>query len=138
MERIAELVGLVVVRVLVAGAGVLDVVTARAVFQQLAVDVGKALRPIARTARGVSSRRPSRCSMSPASSSIFVRSRSRSSDCAASSPSNSRRAVEVDLGELARLRCRTQQVLEVVEVAERVEQAGHLTELQRVVATETL
>ena len=48
------------------------------------------------------------------------------------------RAVEVDLGELAGLRGGPHQVLEVVEVAERVEQAGHLPELQRVVAAEAL
>ena len=47
-------------------------------------------------------------------------------------------AVEVDLGELARLGGRLQQVLEVVEVAERVEQARHLAELQRIVAAEVL
>ena len=47
-------------------------------------------------------------------------------------------AVEVDLGQLARLGGGAHEVLELVEVAERVEQAGHLAELQRVVAAEVL
>ncbi len=64
-------------------------------------------------------------------------SRSRSSDRAASSPRSSR-AVDVDLGQLAGLRRRAHEVLEVVEVAERVEQPRHLAELQRVVAGEPL
>ena len=93
---------------------------------------------MARMARGVSSRRPSRCSMRPASSSIRARSRSRSSERAASSPSSSRarsRSTSASSpGCVAdRMRC-----LERVEVAERVEQARHVAELHRVVATERL
>ena len=43
VERVAELVRLVVVRVLVAGAGAFDLVTAGAVLHQLAVEVGERL-----------------------------------------------------------------------------------------------
>ena len=43
VERIAELVGLVLVRVLVAEAGALDLVTAGAVLHQLAVEVAERL-----------------------------------------------------------------------------------------------
>ena len=81
---------------------------------------------MARIARGVSSSRPSRCSMSPASSSIFVSSRRRSSELRGVVAEQLAGAVEVDLGELAGLGGRPQEVLEVVEVAERVEQARHL------------
>src|SRR5262249_6362978 len=48
------------------------------------------------------------------------------------------RAVEVDLRELAGLRRRTHEGLEVVEIAEGVEQPGKVAELERVVAAELL
>ena len=48
------------------------------------------------------------------------------------------RLVDVDLGELAGLGRVLQHVLELVEVAERLEQPGHLPELHRVVAAEVL
>ena len=80
--------------------------------------------------------RPSRCSMSPASSSIFASSDSCCSERAASSPRRSRDAVEVDLGELAGLGRVAHEVLERVDVAELVEQRAHAVERERLVAAE--
>ena len=73
VERVAELVGLVLVRALVADAGALDARDGRR-GPSSACGTGRRAPcwPMARIARGVSSSRPSRCSMSPASSSIFA------------------------------------------------------------------
>ncbi len=74
--------------------------------------------------------------MSPASSSFFASLASCSSERAGVVAEQVAHLVEIDLGELARVRRVAQQVLERVDVAELVEHAAHLVERHRLVAAE--
>ena len=103
----------------------LDLVTAGAVLQQPRNRSPSARWPMRRMPFGVSSMRPSRCSIRPASSSICASSEQLLQRARRVVAEQVADAVEVDLGELARVRRVAHQVLERVDVAELVEQAAH-------------
>ena len=138
MERVAVLVGLVLVRMLVAHSGALDLVTAGAVLQELAVEVSEGLLPDGADGAW--------CELEPAFPLLDETGLLEQPRELAQTVEGARRvvaeelarALDVDLRQLAGLRRRAEEVLEVVEITEGVEQPGHLAELQRLIAREAL
>ena len=136
VERIAVLVLLGLVGALVALAEAIHLVLADLVLGQLVEQIAQRVGADLAQPFGVSSRRPSFCSMSPASCSILVSSARRCSDRAASSPIRSRTSIHVGLGQRAGAGGVAQQVLELVEVAELLHGLHRLAHAHRVAALE--
>ena len=86
---------------------------------------------------GVSSKRPSRWSMSPASASCLASLDRRSSESGGVVTEVAAHLVEIDLGERGRRVGRAQEVLELVEVAQPAGGIGSLAHAHGLVATET-
>ena len=135
-ERVAPLVGLVLVRGVVADAFAVLLVTAGAVLHELAEEVAERL-----VADGPDA---ARRELEPALALLDEPGVLEHPGELGEPLERPRRVVaeelagtvDVDLGELARLRRLAQEVLEVVHVAERVEEPGHLAHRERVVAAE--
>ena len=136
MQRIAELVGLVFVGPFVAEPGAFDLVTAGAVLEETAEQVAE--RALADAADPLGRELHAAFALFDQAGLLehlgelgktFERARRVIAEHRA-------RSVDVDLRQLARLRRLAEQVLEVVHVAERVEQPGHLPHRERVVAAE--
>ena len=119
-----------------AEAGALDLVAAGAILEQPRNRSPSARWPMRRMPLGVSSMRPSRCSMRPASSSMLRELGELLQRTGRVVAEEVAHAVEVDLGELTRVGRVAHQVLERVDVAELVEQRAHALERERLVAAE--
>ena len=136
VERIAELVRLVLVGALVAGPGFFRLVTTGAVLEQLAEEVAECL-----LADGAHRARRELVAAFALldQARVFEHARQIRESCEGAGRVVAEQIacpVDVDLGQLTRLRRRAQQIFEIVKVAERVEQAGHLAHRKRIVAVE--
>ena len=139
VERVAELVGLGLVRALVADAGALDLVRPSLSLASLLEEVAtERCWPMRRRPLGVSSSCPSWLSIRPGVLELRASSASRSRLRAASSPSSSRARSMSTSASAPGLRRAPQQVLELVDVAELAHHAGRLGEAQRVLAREVV